>query len=104
MPHWCQGHAGDHGVKSLPLRAGRVHVRAQVFRQQGDAWRLEASDGLAVLASHKPLIVAALADARYDKIVHVRQVRPGFPSHVPRARCVASAISSHHMFWGASCR
>ena len=46
-----------------------------MFRQAGEEWRLEASDGLAVLAAHRPLIMAALADVKYDKIVHVRQVR-----------------------------
>ncbi len=51
-----------------------------MFRPAGDeGWALEASDGLAVLAAHRPLIMAALADAKYDKIVHVRQVRGGSP-------------------------
>ena len=47
----------------------------QVFRPAGEEWRLEASDGLAVLASHRALVMAALGDVKYDKIVHVRQVR-----------------------------
>lgn len=49
---------------------------AQVHRQTAEgAWRLEASEGVGVLSAHKAFVAAALADVKYDKIVHVREVQ-----------------------------
>jgi hypothetical protein len=36
-------------------------------------WRLEPSSGVQALATHKRELTAALMEAKYDKIVHVRQ-------------------------------
>ena len=46
----------------------------QVYRQADDEWQLEKSDSLAVLQSHRAAMEAVLADVKYDKIAHVRQV------------------------------
>jgi hypothetical protein len=36
-------------------------------------WRLEPSSGVQALATHKRELTGALMEAKYDKIVHVRQ-------------------------------
>ena len=46
----------------------------QVYKQADDEWQLEKSDSLAVLQSHRAAMEALLADMKYDKIAHVRQV------------------------------
>jgi hypothetical protein len=46
----------------------------QVYKQKGADWKLQASEGLAVLMAEKGSLMAALFDAKYDKIIHVRQV------------------------------
>ncbi len=46
----------------------------QVYKQADDEWQLEKSDSLAVLQSHRAAMEALLADVKYDKIAHVRQV------------------------------
>lgn len=63
----------------IALEAGfeSVYVPlSQVYKQTESEWQIEASDGLAVVAAQKNAIIAALSDAKYDKIIHVRQVLP----------------------------
>lgn len=45
-----------------------------MYKQADDEWQLEKSDSLAVLQSHRAAMEALLADVKYDKIAHVRQV------------------------------
>ena len=58
-----------------------------MHKQTADGeWRLEPTEGVAVLSSHKALVAAALADVKYDKIAVVREVRcppagPPDPKH-----------------------
>ncbi len=49
-------------------------LSVQVYRQADAGWKLEKSASLAVLRSHRAAIEALLADVKYDKIAHVRQV------------------------------
>ena len=45
-----------------------------MHKPQADGqWQLEVSPCVQVLARNKPAILKALADAKYDKITHVRQ-------------------------------
>ena len=47
-----------------------------MHRQTADGeWRLEPTEGVAVLSSHRALVAAALAHVKYDKIAVVREVR-----------------------------
>ena len=71
-------HKGMNG----PVRENAIGTKgsqsrgAQVHRQTADGeWRLEPTEGVAVVASHKALVAAALADVKYDKIAVVREVR-----------------------------
>lgn len=46
----------------------------QVHKQQADGqWQLEVTSCVQVLVRNKAAISKALADAKYDKITHVRQ-------------------------------
>lgn len=54
-----------------------------MYKQADAGWKLEKSASLAVLRSHRAGIEALLADVKYDKIAHVRQV----------------AFCKHHMNW-----
>jgi len=58
----------------------------QVYKQADGEWQLEKSASLAVLRSHRAAIEALLADVKYDKIAHVRQVSSLMKSYI---RCKA---------------
>ena len=81
---------------------------AQVHRQTaGGAWRLEASEGVGVLSAHKALVAAALADVKYDKIVHVREVQRRAQavklSHRIEHAEVPACLHSHLYLLGKRC-
>ena len=71
-----------------------------MHRQTADGeWRLEPTEGVAVLSSHRALVAAALADVKYDKIAVVREVRhvcTGPLNPIPGAvrRCARAWLSS----------
>ena len=51
-----------------------VCASEQVYRQADAGRKLKKSASLAILRSHRTAIEALLADVKYDKIAHVRQV------------------------------
>lgn len=63
------------GYADCYLKLGKSYVLpAQVHKRQADGqWQLELSPCVQVLARNKSAILKALADAKYDKITHVRQ-------------------------------
>ncbi|KAK9906850.1 hypothetical protein WJX75_009136 [Coccomyxa subellipsoidea] len=71
----CMQHKSDWQLrKQAADTIAALAASSQVFRKTEDAWQLERSDSLAILAAEKSAILAALTDVKYDKIVHVRQV------------------------------
>lgn len=67
---------------------------AQVHRQTAEGeWRLEPTEGVAVVSSHKALVAAALEDVKYDKIAVVREVHhvcAGPHNAYPSAVCLCA--------------
>ena len=57
-------------TETLASLAAAIQVHKQTA---GGEWRLEPTQGVAVVASHKALVAAALADVKYDKIAVVRE-------------------------------
>ena len=49
-----------------------------MYKHADEEWQLEKSASLAVLRGHRASIEALLADIKYDKIAHVRQVSTVF--------------------------